>query len=80
MINIHKLKTWPKFFHAVRGGWKTFEIRQNDRDFKAGDVLILQCFDPDTNTYNGEEEARRVTYVTSFEQKPGFVVMGITQC
>jgi Domain of unknown function (DUF3850) len=80
MINIHKLKTWPLYFSAVRGGWKPFEIRKDDRDYKVGDVLILQCYDPATQTYNGEEEARLVTYITDYEQKPGFVVMGIAQC
>jgi hypothetical protein len=77
MITVHKLKTWPAYFYAVTAGTKTFEIRKNDRDFKVGDVLILQCYDPETGTYNGQEVARTVTYVTDWEQKPGNVVLGL---
>ena len=77
MINVHKLKTWPTYFYAVAAGTKTFEIRKNDRDFKEGDVLILQCYDPETKTYNGQEVAKRVTYITDWDQKPGNVVMGL---
>jgi Domain of unknown function (DUF3850) len=80
MINIHKLKTWPQYYYAVTCDRKPFEIRKNDRDYKVGDVLILQCYDPATNTYGGEEEVRRVTYITDFEQKPDFVVLGMAKC
>lgn len=77
MITVHKLKTWPLFFYAVSSGAKNFEIRKNDRDFKEGDVLILQCWDPSTKEYNGQEVARTVSYLSSFEQQPGYVVMGL---
>lgn len=43
---IHNLKTWPEYFRAVRNREKTFELRFNDRDFKVGDVLLLQEFNP----------------------------------
>jgi len=38
----HELKTDPEVFWPVSQGLKTFEIRKNDRDFKAGDILILK--------------------------------------
>lgn len=78
---IHQLKTWPKFFAAISDGTKTFEVRRNDRDFKVGDALILQEFDPDTKNYSGREVIRRVTYLT---EDPtlclhGFCIMGLKQ-
>lgn len=45
-MKIHQLKTLPEYFQLVRDGIKTFEVRKNDRDFKQGDILILQEYDP----------------------------------
>lgn len=42
----HDLKTWTEYFQAVKSGDKTFEIRENDRNFKVGDVLLLREFIP----------------------------------
>lgn len=81
---VHKLKTWPAFFRRVASGEKTFEIRKDDRGFQKGDVLLLQEWDPKhleiggpANPYTGEALRCEVTYVTGWEQKPGFVVMAI---
>jgi hypothetical protein len=93
---VHELKCWPKYFFAVEIGVKPFEIRRNDRGFKAGDLLLLRewappehlptcvshengapcvgCFD---GAYTGKQMCRRVTYVTDYEQRPGYVVLGI---
>lgn len=73
----HNLKTWPEYWQAVRDGTKTFEIRQNDRGFKAGDRLILQEWEPGREAYTGRYLAVEVTYITTFQQKTGFVVLGI---
>lgn len=43
---IHKLKIWPQYYARQKDGTKTWEIRDNDRDFQAGDILILQEWDP----------------------------------
>ena len=39
---IHELKIWNEYFEEVFMGYKTFEVRKNDRDFKKGDTLILK--------------------------------------
>lgn len=58
-----ELKTWPVFFKALVDGTKTFEVRNNDRGFLVGDILILKEWDPDTEKYTGRVEKRRVSYV-----------------
>ena len=42
----HYLKSWPHHFWPVMRGVQPFEIRKNDRDFKVGDYLALQEYDP----------------------------------
>lgn len=76
---VHILKTWPEYFEAVRQERKTFEIRENDRDFKVGDWLHLKEWCPDSKDYTARELLARVTYLTTWEQKPGYVVMAISR-
>lgn len=74
----HTLKCWPAPFAAQRCGIKNFEIRLNDRHYGVGDVLRLREYDPDRGTYSGEYVEVRVTYMTEFGQKSGYVVLGTT--
>lgn len=74
---IHKLKIDSKYFDAVLKGFKTFEIRKNDRNFKVGDKLILQEYDPEKQVCTGYELLAFVTYITNFAQKMDYVVMAI---
>ena len=69
----HELKTWPKYFAAVRSGQKRFEIRRNDRDFKVGDVLALREYDPETEAYTGQVEERQITFLLSEEDYGGVI-------
>lgn len=76
----HELKCVSPYFEAVKNGSKTFEIRYNDRDFKVGDIIVLRKFNITHHCYIGDEsEAIRaaITYITDFEQKQGWVVLGI---
>lgn len=52
----HDLKIWPVPFAEVRAGRKTFEIRNNDRDYQSGDTVTLHEWDPLTHTYTGKRE------------------------
>lgn len=63
MSKVHELKSLPCFFIPLQDGIKTFEVRQNDRDFKAGDVLILKEYRSDILKYTGRQVERLVTYV-----------------
>lgn len=43
----HELKIWPQFYRRVADGSKTFEIRNNDREFQNGDFVTLREFNPE---------------------------------
>lgn len=73
----HDLKTWPTFMDRIESGDKRFEIRENDRDFQAGDTVTLNEFNPEKNEYLPRNYTFRIGYVTAFEQKPGFVVFSL---
>jgi ASC-1-like (ASCH) protein len=76
-MKIHELKTWPEFYEAILQGRKTFEIRLNDRDFKVNDLLVLKEYEPIPGVFTGRKTLREVSYVTTFGQRPGWVVMGL---
>lgn len=58
----HELKTLPAYFAELWSTRMRFEIRKNDRNFQAGDKLILREHDPETGLYSGREVVARVTY------------------
>ncbi len=63
MTTTHELKTWPPYYDAIVEGKKKFEYRKNDRDFKLGDMLLLQEWNPDRREYTGEQILAEVTYI-----------------
>ena len=76
----HALKTWPEYFKKVKSGEKNFELRKNDRNFKVGDKVLLQEYDPETEKYTGEEIDFRIGYIldlTAFGIKKDFVVFSL---
>ncbi|WP_391574523.1 ASCH/PUA domain-containing protein [Cohnella sp.] len=78
----HVLKCWTQYYQAVKSGAKPFEIRLNDRDYQVGDTLILKEFKPFGEAIGGGylgdgQIVRTITYMTDFEQQPGYVVLGI---
>lgn len=64
----HRVKSWPELFEATLSGAKRHEMRRaTDRDYRVGDLLILQEYDPAERIYSGRELRMRITYVTSAE-------------
>lgn len=72
----HDLKILPEYYEAVLEGRKSFEIRKNDRGFHEGHILKLSEYDPDRNLFTGNSLTVIVKYLTDYEQKDDFVVMG----
>ena len=72
---LHTLKILPEYFEAVNAGMKQFEIRYNDRDYHAGDILELNEYTK--SGYTGRVIKCRVTYLTDYAQQDNYVVMGI---
>jgi len=77
-MRIHELKTWPDRFNDMLSGIKTFELRFNDRNFKVGDILILQEYRQNDGEYTGRTIIRSVIYILEgFGLKDGYCVLGL---
>ena len=73
---IHDLKIQSQYFKNVVNGTKKFEIRKNDRGFKVGDEVRLYEID-EQSEYTGGVIAKKITFITDYEQKNGFVVFSL---
>lgn len=60
---VHRLKTWSRWWDRVHFGEKTFELRKDDRDFQVGDIVILVELEEESGKATGNELVRRITYV-----------------
>jgi uncharacterized protein YqfB (UPF0267 family) len=76
---LHELKILPAYFNQVSAGYKTFEIRKNDRNFMVGDNVLLREFED--GQYTGCKKIKKITYVLTSEEfeglKDGYCVFSI---
>lgn len=74
---VHNLKIITKYFNDVLWGYKTFEVRKNDRDFKVNDIVILEEYN--NGSYTGRRICKRITYVLDDQEycKDGYVTFGM---
>lgn len=79
---IHELKCFLEYFQDVIDGKKTFEIRIHDRPYQVGDLLALNEYLPDTDSYTGRSCVVIIDYMLNDAKfcKTGFVVLGIKPC
>jgi hypothetical protein len=77
----HKLKTDPHLFSKVRAGFKTAEIRKDDRNFRVGDILILYPFDREKGERTSPDFCcREITHKVSGGQygiEPGYCLLSM---
>ena len=52
-MKVHELKIKMEYYLEVQKGTKTFELRQNDRDFKEGDLVHFIVLNGTTDLEGG---------------------------
>jgi hypothetical protein len=63
-MRYHLLKTTRDCYDALRHDLKKFEFRQNDRDFKVGDLLLLALYDPKKDRFEQDDFVdMQITYI-----------------
>lgn len=88
----HELKCWPMYFDDLAEGRKKFEVRQNDRAFRIGEVIVFHEYAPrpaapgriysdnhPLGRYTGRQCTRRITYVFGDHVglRGSYVVLGL---
>ncbi len=77
-MTVHRLKTDPSPFEALWLGYKTFEVRLDDRGFALADVLVMEEW---VNGYpTGREVSAMVSHILQGGQygvSEGWVVMSL---
>lgn len=62
-VTTHCVKCWREFFAHLRDGSKKFEYRVNDRNYQAGDTIVLKESDKRTGLESGDRLTFRIAYV-----------------
>jgi hypothetical protein len=76
----HHVRSWPSQFKEARKGNKTAEFRLADRNYQAGDALVLHEWDPERQDYTGECFLFMITHVQrggEFGIPEGYAVLSI---
>jgi len=77
---IHNIKLNIQFCDPVAMGIKPFEVRRNDRGYRAGDFIRFTSVDDALNRVHHpiDKQIFKITYVLSgWGIEPEFVVLGI---
>ncbi|MBR1382771.1 MAG: DUF3850 domain-containing protein [Ruminococcus sp.] len=80
-VRVHKLKLNIDFYDDVMNGLKTFEIRNDDRNFQVGDFIVFTPFAQSIELPDPDVHIFRITYKIGWTQfaglKEGYAVLGI---
>lgn len=85
MSKVHEVKCIPANFKAIREGRRSFDVRRDDRGFKAGDQLWLHEFNPVLGEETGDSHIVDIDHVLHAGEfglegiQEGHVVLGISQ-
>jgi hypothetical protein len=67
---IHNLKSWRHLFVPMFSGEKKFDLRNDDRNFQVGDMVLLQEYDGLMREYTGRELLATIAYITRNSSRP----------
>lgn len=71
-MKVHQLKCFNVFYQMVVSGAKPWEIRQNDRDYQVGDVIVLNEISPENNYKpTGNKSTYLIKYILTSEEFGG---------
>jgi hypothetical protein len=79
-MQVHFVKTWKEEFEAVERGDMHLQIRENDRYYEAGDLIVHNKVDPTTKQPLGQITVQKiilVAYEGAHGLQKGYVAMSV---
>lgn len=80
MAKTHELKIFPEYYEAVAKGYKTFELRKDDREYQVGDGIILKEWDWEKEKFTGRQYEGIIIYILRdcemYGLKDGYCIFG----
>lgn len=78
---VHYIKCEKELFSDVVGGYKSFEIQKNDRDYQPGDDIVLREYDKELAELTGRETRVSIIYFLADYPgiEPGYCILGIEE-
>lgn len=75
-MKVHNLKIKPQYFWDIVCDIKRFEVRENDCNFKVGDIITLREFE--NGKFTGKSINVEIIYILNDKEycKEGYVVLG----
>lgn len=63
-MTVHHVKVWPDFFEPLVSGKKSFDVRENNRNYKVGDTIVFHEYNDRKGVYTERQTAPMlITYV-----------------
>jgi hypothetical protein len=72
MPTTHILKSWPDTYIQADAEAKTVQLRFNDRDYRVGDVVVLQEYVPTREEWEEHLDEAKFPYANEDFGDPGF--------
>jgi len=82
-MKIHELKCRTQHYNPLISGDKTFETRQNDRDFQVGDCIHMREYEKFITVndqhmdYTGRSLMLKIHYICDYDQKLNNVILAV---
>lgn len=81
-MKLHELKIKKKYLLDVLGGFKTFEIRKDDRDYRVGDLIAFK-WESEDGEWHSSGVVYCITYILrncpEYGLMDGYCILGINE-
>lgn len=82
-MKLHELKIKERYYFDILNGKKTFELRNDDRDFHEGDLVHFKVVDALQQSVIDAKRVFRITYVLKdvpeYGLADGYCIFGIKE-